>query len=209
LIDFADGRRHLVYTGRGGFDMADALTVLFRAFRRYRASHPADAGCWRFHFIGTGYAPPPLGEDTVLPIARVEGVADAVSEHRYRVPYFDALHYLCRADAVVAVGSSDPGYSASKIFPYALAGRPLLLIYQEQSPVLRLAAELGVGLRIGFSGAASLNAAATAVHSAWFVSGGCDTPLHLDAAAFAPHSAVAMTAALASVLDVASADRAK
>ena len=78
LIDFEDGGVHHVYTGRAGPDMAFALTRLFRAFRRYRDSHPAEAERLRFHFIGTGYSPPPGGREWVMPIARAEGVACAV-----------------------------------------------------------------------------------------------------------------------------------
>lgn len=209
LIDFADGYRHLVYAGRGGVDMAEALTVLFRAFRRFRATHPIEAARWRLHFIGTGYAPPPLGEDTVMPIAKAERVADVVSEHRYRVPYFDALYYLSRAGALVAIGSSDPGYSASKVFPYLLAGRPLLLLYHAQSPVLQLATQLGAGTRVGFGGPTSLDEATTHVEMQWFVGGGWAQAVRIGEEAFAPYSARAMTAALAGVLDAATANPTK
>jgi hypothetical protein len=203
LVDLEDGQVHHVYTGRGGPDMHEALTVLFRACRKFRTTHPAEAARMKFHFIGTGYAPPPLGEDTVLPVARAEGVAEAVHEHRYRVPYFEALHYLIRAQALMAVGSNDPGYSASKIFPCLLARRPLLLIYHEQSPVLALAARMAAGQRHGFGGGADLDTVAAAVHAQWFVGRGFAAPAPFDEAAFAPYSAAAMTAQLAAVLDAA------
>jgi hypothetical protein len=205
LIDFNDGLLHHVYTGRGGPDMHDALTVLFRAFRQYRTTHPAEAARLRFHFIGTGYAPPPLGADTVMPVAEAEGVADAVREHRYRVPYFDALYYLRHAHALIAIGSNDPSYSASKIFPCLLARRPLLLIFHEQSLVLKLAEQLSAGVRFAFSKSPDLAAVAGRVHAEWFAARGYDQPAALDESAFAPHTAAAMTAALAEVFNSSAA----
>ncbi|MBI5689829.1 MAG: glycosyltransferase [Verrucomicrobia bacterium] len=203
LINFEDGHQHLVYTGRCGPDMVEALTILFRAFRLYRRSHRAEAARLRFHFIGTGYAPPPGGEDTVLPVAAAEGVADAVREHRHRVPYFDALHYLQRAQALVAVGSNDRTYSASKIFPYLLARRPMLLIYHADSLVQKVAAEMRLHGRFAFQGAAGIEEAAARVHAAWFVPRAYEEASSFDAAAFAPYTAAAMTATLADVLDAA------
>ncbi len=205
LIDFDDGNLHHVYTGRGGPDMVAALTILFRAFRRFRATAPNLAARMRFHFIGTGYAPPPLGVDTVLPVARVEGVAEAVHEHRYRVTYFDALHYLRRAHALVAVGSNDPGYSASKIFPCLLARRPLLVIFHEQSLVLKMTEHLGAGRCFKFAAPEALDAVAAQVHDQWFAGRGYEQAGTLNEAAFAPFSAATMTAALAGVLDEAAA----
>lgn len=205
LIDFDDGNVHHVYTGRGGRDMEAALTVLFRALRKFRATHPAEAARLRFHFVGTGYAPPPLGEDTVLPVAQTERVADVVYEHRYRVPYFDALFYLRRAHALLAIGSNDPTYSASKIFPCLLARRPLLLIFHEQSLVVKLAQQLSAGVCCPFADQRDLDAVADRVHAAWFAGGGYKQPAALDEAAFAPHTAAAMTASLAEVFDTARA----
>jgi hypothetical protein len=150
LVPFDDGNVHFVYTGRCGDDMAYSLRVLFRALAKYRASNPAEAARLRLHFIGTDYSPPPLGRDRALPLAVAEGVGDLVAEHRYRVPYFDALHYLRRADALLTVGSDDPTYAASKIFPYILARRPMLLLYHEASLVLKCATESGAGVRFAF-----------------------------------------------------------
>ncbi len=201
LVTFDDGNFHYVYTGRCGPDMVLALTVLFRAFRAFRASHPERAARVRFHFIGTDYAPPPLGRERVLPVARAEGVEDAVAEHCYRVPYFDALHYLSRADALVAVGSDDPTYSASKIFPYILAGRPMLVIFHAQSLVLAFAEQAKVGMRFRFAGEADVAPLAAEVHRRWFAEDGHRQAGDLDEAAFAPFTAAALTARLAEVFD--------
>src|ERR1700722_16554905 len=87
LIPFGDGHFHHVYTGRCGPDMSMSLTILFRAFKNFLAARPGEAERVRFHFIGTDYAPRPLGREWVMPVARAEGVEAYVSEHCYRVPY--------------------------------------------------------------------------------------------------------------------------
>ncbi len=204
LIDFDDGNFHHVYTGRCGPDMARALTIAFRAFRLFRATNLArDAEKMRFHFIGTGYAPPPLGVDTVMPIARAEGVADFVREHRYRVPYFDALHYLQRADALLAVGSDDAGYAASKIFPFVLARRPLLLVYHRDSPVLSFAEQVAAGTRFSFAASSDVDAVAEQICQRWFAGGEHRREATLDLKAFAPLTAKVLTERLAEIFNAA------
>ena len=140
-----------------------------------------------------------------MPIAHTEGVAENVREHCYRVPYFDALYYLRRADALVAVGSNDPSYSASKIFAYILARRPLLLIFHENSPVLAFARQAAVGLRFQFVGSDDVGPLAAEVHRRWFVEGGRNTFVPFNEAAFAPFTAAVLTGKLAAIFDEATA----
>ena len=148
---------------------------------------------------------PPLGRNWALPIARAEGVLDYVREHPYRVPYFDALYYLRRANALVAVGSNDPSYSASKIFPYILARRPMLLIFHHNSLVLAFAQQAQVGLRFEFSGPSDIDRLASEVHRKWFVNGDRHLYLPFDEKAFEPFSARSLTARLTQVFDRAAA----
>jgi len=201
LIDFADGNFHHVYTGRCGPDMTFAMLVIFRAFKRFLSSHPEEARRTRFHFIGTDYAPPPLGREWAMPVARAEGIAEFVQEHCYRVPYYDALYYLQRADALLAVGSNDPSYSASKIFPYILARRPMLAVFHHDSPVLGFAERAAVGMRLSFIGPDDVEPLSTEVCGRWFVGGECRRVVPFDEVAFAPYTASNLTARLAGLFD--------
>jgi hypothetical protein len=142
-----------------------------------------------------------------MPVARAEGVENHVREHCYRVPYFDALYYLQKADALLAVGSNDPSYSASKIFPYILARRPILVVFHEQSPVLAFARQARVGVRLSFAGPEDINVLAADVHLHWFVEGGRSRFEPFDAAAFAPFTAASLTARLAAVFNTAAGAR--
>ena len=205
LVPTGDGNAHLVYAGRCGPDMSISLTVLLRAFARYRRSHPEQASRLRFHFIGTDYAPPPRGRYWALPIAEKEGVVDQVDEVCHRIPYFDALHYLTHADALVVLGSNDPSYSASKVFPYLFARRPLLTLVHESSLMLELAREQGIATSYGYPvvglDAPLIEALVSRVHQEWFVDGGWRRPPSGDLASLHRHSAAAMAQRLASVFN--------
>ncbi len=151
----------------------------------------------RFHFIGTDYAPPPLGREWALPVARAEGVDEYVHEHCHRVPYFDALHYLKHADGLMMLGSNDSSYTASKLFPYILAERPLLLVFHEGSLVTKLAAEVGAGRLFPFGDSTEIDDLAGEVYEHWFVRGGWRNYHAVDADRFQPFTAANMTRQLA------------
>ncbi len=157
----------------------------------------------RFHFIGTDYAPPPLGRFWALPIAEAEGVAEQVDEHCYRVPYFDALHYLVNADALIVVGSNDATYSASKIFPYLFARRPLLTIVHESSLMLELSRGQGIATSYGYPAvdlaSPEFEALVSRIHREWFVDGGWRQPPSGNLEVLHRHTAAAMTGRLAAV----------
>jgi hypothetical protein len=203
LVPSGDGFFHHVYAGRCGPDMSTSLSILFRAFKRFLTADPAGAERMRFHFIGTDYAPRPLGREWAMPVARKEGVEKYVAEHCYRVPYFDALHYLVHADALLAVGSNDPTYSASKIYPFVLARRPLMILFNESSPVIAIANRLGCGSRYSFRDQNDIEAVAKKVADDWFLGGLMRKVTYPDAAAFLPYTAKGMTQQLAGVFEAA------
>jgi hypothetical protein len=149
VFDPADGVRHWVYLGRGGPDMARALRGLFLALRAMRESAP-EAGRLRLHFVGTSYAPGALADETVAPVARACGVGDSVVEQTARVPYLQGLALLQAADAILIVGSDDPGYSASKVYPCVSAGRPILAVLHAESPAGRVITDCRAGEVVGF-----------------------------------------------------------
>lgn len=201
LIPFGDGLVHLVYTGRCGPDMSTSLKILFRAFKKYLSIEPVAARRIRFHFVGTDYAPRPFGREWAMPVAVSEGVEEYVSEQCYRVPYFDALYYLTHADALIAVGSNDPTYSASKIFPYVLAQRPILVVFHEKSPVMALAKEMNCGQRYTFNDANDIDIVAEEIGRDWFIGGTMKELPNPDLSAFRPYSAESMTRRLVTVFD--------
>ncbi len=150
LFSSDDGLIHWTYLGRGGADMARGLRALFGALRSLRRTHPAVERL-RLHFVGTSYAPAGRAEKTIEPLARELGVGDLVQEQTERVPYLQGLALLRDSAAVLIIGSDDPAYSASKVYPCILSGRPLLAILHESSLAGEVIRRCRAGEVVGFA----------------------------------------------------------
>lgn len=130
----------LVYAGRGGHDIAEALELLFGAFKSVLAKNP-EAEKMRFHFLGTSYAPEGTGKETIVPIAESLGVESYVYEKTDRIGFYETIASLQAADILLIPGSNDPNYTASKIFPYILAQKPFFAIFNSQSSAVKVLKE--------------------------------------------------------------------
>jgi hypothetical protein len=202
-FDRSDGKRHWVYVGRGGADMAFALRSLFLALNRLFASHPELRSSLRAHFIGTAYAPKERAEKTVEPLALEAGLGDIVSEVTDRIPYFEALQCLLDADALFVPGSDDPGYTASKIYPYILAQKPLLAVFHAESSVAEILKKTRAGTVVEFQSGETVEAVSERILATrWLSAPNAQLPV-TDWAAFKPFTAREMTRRLCEVLDKA------
>jgi hypothetical protein len=182
--------------------MSIALTILFRAVRRGLNRHPGLYSRLRFEFLGTSYAAAGRGVRTVLPVAEREGVASIVAEEPDRVPYFEALRHLVDADLLVVPGSSDAGYTASKIYPYILAKRPMLAIFHEGSSVVDVLSETRAGEVVTFGDKGVLEETILAAEEALTrLLLAPDASPQTNWAAFEPFTARAMTSRLAALFD--------
>lgn len=137
----------LRYVGRGGPDMKLAAEILFSALRQGRTDNPEVFRKLVFEFIGTSYAREGYGTKSIIPIAKEAGVEASVTEKTDRVSYFCALRHLIDADGLILLGSDDPAYTASKIYPYLLANRPLLAFLHSASPAHALLQKIQ-GIRV-------------------------------------------------------------
>jgi hypothetical protein len=136
-----EGVLEAVSIGRGGGDLGRAASILFRAVRTLRTA--AELRPIHFSFVGTDYAPRGQGRRSMAPVAARHAVADLVSELPDRVPYFEALRRMLDAGLLVVLGSDDPQYSPSKVYPYLLARRPIVAVLHEASPVVGLLRRAG------------------------------------------------------------------
>lgn len=192
-----DGLRHWLYVGRGGADMRPALRGLFGALQAYLEKQPALRPALRLHFVGTSYAAAGKGQKTIEPLARDYGLADLVSEHPDRVPYSQTLRCLLDADALIVPGSDDPGYTASKIYPYLLAAKPLLAVFHENSSVVSLLRQVQGGVCVTFrTGEAEADIAARIIRD-WLAPAKFSQRVPLNQVAFEPHLARAQAGRLA------------
>lgn len=146
-----DGFFHISYVGRGGDDLAPGFTALFRAVKKGLEEGIEFFTRLRFHFIGTSYDSRGNGRCLISGLASDCGLNGIVKEEPHRVPYLDALQILLDSQALLAIGSAAPHYTASKIFPYLLAQKPLLALFHEASNVVQILGELKVGKLITFS----------------------------------------------------------
>lgn len=195
-----DGFLHWVYVGRGGADMAQALRGIFRALRVARETDPALRKI-RLHFLGTDYAYGSAARRSILPLAVEEGVGDQVEETPQRLPYSETLRCLLDADALIVPGSDDPAYTASKIYPYILAEKPLLAVFHEASSVVSVLRETRVGCCVTFGASTGKEALAGEIVSRWFAPRAYQGVPVSDPVFFAPYSAATMASRLSALLD--------
>lgn len=182
-----DGLIHWVSIGRGGADLHTALAGLFEAIRRH-----APAGLrqrLRLHFLGTSYAPAGRGRPTIAPLAERYGLAELVEERTDRLPLSLTLACLQAADGLLVLGSNDPAYTASKLYPYLLARRPLLAIMHRQSSVVDVLQRCGGGMAVTFDATTSTAQLAQGIASHWFAGERYSHVESLDRLAFEPHTA--------------------
>ena len=71
-----------------------------------------------------------------MDIAREHRVGDLVTENPRRVSYRRSLELLLESDGALILGVDDPGYMPSKLFSYALSGKPLLASLHRKGPAL-------------------------------------------------------------------------
>ena len=200
IFDPDDEMTHVVQVGRAGPDMDRAAHCLFDALVTGRQSQPRLYENVRVHFVGTRYSPE--APKTMVPIAEKYGVGDLVHEQVARVPYFQALQLLRDADMLLLLGSTDPNYTASKLYPYILAQRPLLTVFHENSSVVDITRETKAGTVVTYDNDGETTEVATDVEVSW-------TPMlerlpyvpNTDWDAFQPYTAEAMTRRQVEVFD--------
>lgn len=202
LWPVGDGKWHLVYAGAVSVSMIPAVRALFGALTLLRVESPSVYERLRLHFVGTSYDPNVV-EGPVMAVARECGVSDVVEERPRRVGYVDALRLLTAADAILALGSTDRHYQASKLFNCILARRPLLAIQHGASAACELIerAQAGELVTFGSQGPNDDTARRTAVAISRLMSGVGYDPEAVQLDEIAPYTARAMTERMLGVCD--------
>jgi len=151
LFELGDGKINFVYIGRGGHDMNFALGGIFSGLKEGLEQNPELFSKVRMFFIGTSYAADGKGLKTITPIAEKYGVESNVIELTNRLPYFEAMNVLKDADVMLIPGSTDTQYTASKLYPYILAKKPMLAVFNENSSVVDVLNKTNAGTCVTFS----------------------------------------------------------
>jgi hypothetical protein len=150
--------KNIVYIGRGGKDMYNAIEPVFEVLKSMSSKDPGLSKKLKFYFVGTSYAPNAQGQPSILPLAKEYGVEEMVIELTDRIGFYHTLATLQQADALFMPGSDDPAYTASKIYTYLLTQKPLLAIFNSQSPALAVLADFGVKNAYSYNETAELDA---------------------------------------------------
>jgi hypothetical protein len=118
--------------------MSLAVSGIFAALKKGLERNPILFSKVKMYFVGTSYAADGQGLKTIEPVAVKYGVGDHVVEITDRLPYFSALKVLKDADILIIPGSTDTNYTASKLYPYILANRPLIAVFNQNSTVVEI-----------------------------------------------------------------------
>ena len=147
---------HLSYVGAFLPKSGPLVRALFRAFAKLRAAEPTLAARIRLNFVGTSNQPNDELSYHVIPIAEETGVADAVREMPRRIPFLQALKTLSQSNGLLLIGSDEPHYTASKIYPALMSGRPYLSLFHRASSAHEILSASGGGLALAFESADEL-----------------------------------------------------
>jgi hypothetical protein len=177
------------------------LLILREIFRAISAA--PNAGKMRFHFIGSSGRV--NGDDSIGlgKMATECGVAHLVRIEPRRIPYLDALRTMQEADALWMLGSTERHYTASKLFPYWLADRPIVGMAHEESTVVEIGRQLGGTQLCEYSGEGDIEQAARRLLDLLTVLSAGDTTIipERNPAAFEPYSARGIARAYADIFD--------
>ncbi len=151
IFDAQDGKIHVCSVGAYVESMEQTLRAVFAAFREGLERSPGVFERVVFHFIGTTYSTNGSDPFRVTAVARSCGFEDWIREHPQRVPYLDSLQIMLDSQALILLGSAEPHYTASKVFPYVLAERPLLAVFHEDSSVITILNDVNAGRVVSFN----------------------------------------------------------
>jgi hypothetical protein len=151
------------YAGAGGEIMRRGFTLLCEAMALLARTNGDLVRRVRISLHGTLYGWRPGDMKLLEETACAHGLGEQVHEYPERVPYHRALELLEASDGALVLGVDTPGYTPSKLFSYALAGKPLLATVRSESPAFAWLQQAGAG-----------------VHALWF---GSDRSMPVEAAA--------------------------
>ncbi|MCU1625045.1 MAG: hypothetical protein JWL79_3890 [Frankiales bacterium] len=202
------GLLNFVYVGTFLPRAGPLVREVFKALAEIKASQPELARRLRLTFIGTSNQTDGRANQ-IMPIAQQEGVAELTREIPQRLPFLDALSVLANADAILLIGSDEPHYTASKIYPALMSGRPYLSLFHRASSAHAILSAAGGGRSLAFDSAETLAALKPEiVETLVTLATSPDRYGQADPAAYAPYTARAVAGRFATIFDQLHAERA-
>ena len=125
----------IIYVGAGRSIMAKSFQRICQGLARLRQSEPGLLKDLKIRLLGTYAYWTPGDPKELQTLAESEGVGDLVAEEPARIGYVKALRLALDAQGLLVLGVDDPAYMPSKLFLYALTGKPLLACLHDNSQV--------------------------------------------------------------------------
>lgn len=139
LIQRIDHSLTIAYVGT----LTEKMLPALRTFLNAMASSRETSEKIQFHLIGTSARPEGGDRLNLKQLIADAGVTEQVHLHPARIGYLDALKTMQEADLLLLIGSTESHYTASKLFPYWLSGKPIMGIFHRDSTIVSLARKLG------------------------------------------------------------------
>jgi hypothetical protein len=209
-VKLIDRKPYLFSRNPGKLTLVYAGTLLPKAYQPLEAILQAigdDRAAFsevEIHFIGSGRTFDDPEGYTVKPLAERYGLWNTVIfEYPKRIPYLDVLVHLDAADGIFVLGSTEPHYTPSKIYQGILAGKPMLAVLHQASTAVSILRASRAGVVLAFDGEtpAQIRPAWLSAFREFVAFARAFAPQQIDAAAFEPFSASAITGQLAGLLN--------
>jgi hypothetical protein len=148
IFDPSDGKLHWVFTGRLSEGLYFSAEALCRAVGLAVESDRSLREKLRMHFVGTSYSSDQRQLADLADQYKLEGV---LVEHPRRIAYFESIKCLLDASGIIVLGSTEKGYSPSKLRSCLRAGKPVIAILHQESPDAAMLVRNGVKDFIAYS----------------------------------------------------------
>lgn len=142
-------RGRVVYTGTIWPAAIPVLQKVLLGLEEAMASLPKNLDIEAL-FMGTTANPNAKNEFRVRPLANGHSISNRIMEIPERRPYLEAVRAMASADVNLIIGSLEPHYTASKIYPILMANRPFLSILHRASSAHAILSNAGGGIALGF-----------------------------------------------------------
>ena len=196
------GQINLSYVGTFWPRAAPTVRTLLQSAAALRKSHPKLAARLRLNFVGTSGHPNHYDAYRIRPIAEEEGVADLVFETPQRVPFLQALHIIGNSQGLLLLGSDEPHYTASKLYPALMSGRPYVSLFHRASSAHSILSQAGGGKALAFEAPEDLASMVTPLSDVLRTLALDPKSFgKIDPAAYAPYTASAVARQFAAIFD--------
>jgi hypothetical protein len=131
----------IVYLGTITKEMMPSLEIILEAIRKFNFQDIKK----KIHFTLIGTSANIEGVDTlgINELIKEKDLENFVIHKAGRISYLDSIHTMQYANALFLIGTNEPHYTASKIFPYWISGTSIIGLFHKESEIVNLSNKIG------------------------------------------------------------------